>query len=446
MMKKLLSLVLGLLMLPLLTEASSSSQVITLSPWWNVMSTPAVLSSLEFSNGWEWISFSTLKEWSWVSVAATTNNIKPLDGFLVYNSNNNDVSLTLNFKESASPSDKIFQKDLELWWNLVWITTTQDPLKTISPVMEIDVTNHLTNKVNSDYSNTINPELWEAYFVFIDKKDTIYGWVVEQIITNIQTYEDEQDGWNSEIENNNTEVKILPISINTWVKLVLDWKFNLLAKFKIRTAKMIEWWKLNSMILKSNTNDNPKDKSKLRIFVWSQEINNDNISINSSWDIIIKWANIDINLTNVEVEFEYWDHLWNCTTNYTLTEVNWQNFDLKFIQKFMWMYAYSWRWTDMWDWTTKFDFSVSHNENINSLSWVVMFAWNNILNTPEDFIDTAHSITINNLDQEQIVDWIWYWCPINLTNINDCNDKILKSDFKYLFESWEWIDLKVFNS
>lgn len=329
MMKKLLSLVLGLLMLPLLTEASSSSQVITLSPWWNVMSTPAVLSSLEFSNGWEWISFSTLKEWSWVSVPATTNNIKPLDGFLVYNSNNNDVSLTLNFKENSSPSDKIFQKNLELWWNLVWITTTQDPLKTISPVMEIDVTDHLTNKVNSDYSNTINPELWEAYFVFIDKKDTIYGWVVEQVVQTEQTGETEEDAEEGQIVK--PELKIA--SSQSAEQTVSNTNLISIVKFRVKVSdwtSTISWFTLKWL-----SNDNPNQKNKLNIYVWDLPLIHEEYDINNSWDIIVHWLHEELSKNWKTIEVWLWDPEWWSSYEYKLTNVNWVDADINFKTNFI---------------------------------------------------------------------------------------------------------------
>ncbi|MCR5411915.1 MAG: hypothetical protein K6E76_02765 [Patescibacteria group bacterium] len=52
---------------------------ITLAPGWNVGSTPAILSSLSFSNGGNGISFSKLVNEKRQTVSATTENIKPLE-------------------------------------------------------------------------------------------------------------------------------------------------------------------------------------------------------------------------------------------------------------------------------------------------------------------------------------------------------------------------------
>lgn len=432
MMKKLLSLVLGLLMLPLLTEASSSSQMITLSPWWNVMSTPAVLSSLEFSNGWEWISFSTLKEWSWVSVAATTDNIKPLDGFLVYNSNNNDVSLTLNFKENSSPSDKIFQKDLELWWNLVWITTTQDPLKTISPVMEIDVTDHLTNKVNSDYSNTIDPELWEAYFVFIDKKDTIYGWVVEQVV---QT---EQAGEAGEVDYEMIASEIIGYRSS---KIKVGSNLSSLAKFKVKSEN---WWVLKSFVLKSIWEDKLIDKSPLMINVWSLDVDiYNNVSINEDWDIIVSWLNEELRWSYKNINVQIIEHPWNMSLKYKLVKVNNTDADITFATKLIDKLAFVKKQDNLWE-STLFTFGVEKYHSKYSITWVVLFAWLNALNDPISSVDNWTELEIQNWSWEQIVDAIWFGCQTWTININQCNSYVLKSEDDGWLKIWDK-DIKVFS-
>lgn len=149
------------------------AQDIQLNPGWNAVSTPAYLSNLTFSNGWEWISFITLKDWSWISVPATVDNIKPLDGFMVYNANSSTVTLTLDYKTNPTPAESIWQKQLSRWWNLLWITTTDDPFNGIDATMYVDPTIGWRYTVSNWI---INPELGEAYFVFVSD-GSIYGWV-----------------------------------------------------------------------------------------------------------------------------------------------------------------------------------------------------------------------------------------------------------------------------
>lgn len=186
-MKKLLALLASTLVLAFVAvEASwlNPTKTITLSHWWNVVSTPAILTSIDFSNGWEGITFSKLDNWEWKSVAATVANIKPLEWFMVYNNNDSDVSMLLTYKEDVSPTQSILQKDLDYWWNLLWITTTESPFSNIwsAANMSIDITDW-TNKVWSSYihnstsSSVANPELGEAYFVYVNQQNGLYGWV-----------------------------------------------------------------------------------------------------------------------------------------------------------------------------------------------------------------------------------------------------------------------------
>ena len=184
-MKKWLFSLLLLSFIPLVNALDTPSKTIALAPGWNVVSTPANLLDLTFSNGWEWITFTTLKNWSWQSVAATVKNIKPLDGFLVFNANSSTVNLYLWYKYSQSPTEAVVQKTLDYWWNLLGITTTSNPFGNIwsSATMTMDLTENTTNKlsseyeVNVDWSTIANPELGEAYFVYVNQKDKLYGWI-----------------------------------------------------------------------------------------------------------------------------------------------------------------------------------------------------------------------------------------------------------------------------
>jgi hypothetical protein len=45
-------------------------------------------------------------------VPALVDNIKPLDGFMVYNANSSTVTLTLDYKENPTPAESIWQKQL----------------------------------------------------------------------------------------------------------------------------------------------------------------------------------------------------------------------------------------------------------------------------------------------------------------------------------------------
>ena len=164
--------------------------IITLQPWWNVVSTPAILSSIEFWNEWENISFSKLDNWSWISVPANISNIIPLEWFLVNNNNENPVDMLFVYKENPSLSESMIEKNLKLWWNFLWITTVNSPFHNIPwATMSLDFTSYgqtnLKNGVignsnfnwNTQSSSVSNLDLWESYWIFVNQENSIYWWV-----------------------------------------------------------------------------------------------------------------------------------------------------------------------------------------------------------------------------------------------------------------------------
>lgn len=171
-----------LLWLPLFTSADGF-KTITLAPWWNVVSTPWVLSSISYSNWWWGLSFFKLVWGNRQSVAWNITNIKPLQWFLVNNSNSSDVIMSLRY----SPQTVMWAtltNNVSKWWNLLWITDTNS-LSAVYWDITVDFTNNWTtnllNKVNDNYKtyysyNVANPQIWEAYWVYMSYARE-YWWV-----------------------------------------------------------------------------------------------------------------------------------------------------------------------------------------------------------------------------------------------------------------------------
>lgn len=186
-MKRLSKLFLSIFVLSLwlvgaYSRADATWMTITLTPWWNVVSTPALLSNISFSNWWNGISFSYLESGQWMSVVPTIDTMKPLWWFLVKNSNNTDVDMVLTYK-NISPSESMHQKNVNIWRNLLWITTMNQPFYSINPRLYLDFTNNnnsnLLNTINTDYIawnwNIPYPEIWEAYWIFLSSNQ-LYWW------------------------------------------------------------------------------------------------------------------------------------------------------------------------------------------------------------------------------------------------------------------------------
>lgn len=202
-------------------------KTITLYHGRNVVSTTAILHSIEFSNWWEWISFSKLNNWQRTTVPVTIDNIKPLEWFMVYNSNTGDINMTFNYKTDVSPTEAILQKNINFWWNLLWIVTINSPFDNIwdAAVMSVDFTNNWTinklNKINSNYvwnptsSNVNNPQLWEAYWIFINQENAVYWWI---------------NNWWIDIRNDAT------ISTTNKKAVLLKGKNSLIAHFMVKPS------------------------------------------------------------------------------------------------------------------------------------------------------------------------------------------------------------------
>jgi hypothetical protein len=163
-------------------------KTITLKSGWNVLSTPQVLSSIAFSNGTAvGLSFYKLEGWVWAgtTIVPNTTNIKPLEGFLVYNSNAGEIQTYLTYSTGLTPVQKIFQKSLSSGWNVLGVTTTTSPYSTIgsTATSSVDFTDGTTNLYNVSTTGFLttnwnasvaNVQLWEAYWVFMSA-NWIYG-------------------------------------------------------------------------------------------------------------------------------------------------------------------------------------------------------------------------------------------------------------------------------
>jgi len=181
-------LIYSFLFLVMILWFSFADKIIVLTPWWNVVSTPNLLSWVDFSNEGAWVSFYSLVWGSWVSVIPTATTIVPLEWYVVNNSNTWNVSMSLIYKTNVSPMEILFQKTLNIGWNFLWITTETSPFSNIgdSATMSVDFTkssiSNLSNwvndgiTVNNTSSSLSSPELWESYWVFVTSQWAIYWW------------------------------------------------------------------------------------------------------------------------------------------------------------------------------------------------------------------------------------------------------------------------------
>lgn len=210
-------------------EPEEVTTVTTLKPWLNSFSTPAVVDSISFSNGWDNISFAKMVNWKWTPVTFTDSNVKsvirPLDGFIVRNSNSEDVTMTIVYDNDIDINDALPQKQLDAWWNFLWITKTVSPFETVANAVVkdvIDFTFWNTNKIDlSKLRDATSFMLWKAYWVFVNNSNWIYGWRNNPDVLP-----------NATLVNNLTKVVKFPVN-EVSKKIVFDGTYTALADHSI---------------------------------------------------------------------------------------------------------------------------------------------------------------------------------------------------------------------
>jgi hypothetical protein len=113
--------------LPVIVSASTLySQSISLTPGWNVVSTPRVLdshtfSAAETSSNFDIYVLDASQSSGWATMAAEgQSEFTPLSGYFVNNKTGNNQTLTLNFASTTSPNQQLFSRSFTTpgWYSL----------------------------------------------------------------------------------------------------------------------------------------------------------------------------------------------------------------------------------------------------------------------------------------------------------------------------------------
>ncbi len=108
------------------TNAQSVSQVVELAPGWNVVSTPMVLHSHDFSadetsTNFDIYVLDASKPTGWATMADLgQTKFTPLFGYFINNKTGEDQTLTFSFKSDVPPNEKLFERTFtaEGWYSL----------------------------------------------------------------------------------------------------------------------------------------------------------------------------------------------------------------------------------------------------------------------------------------------------------------------------------------
>lgn len=97
---------------------ASTSETLTLSPGWNILSTPRLLEFHSFSAPETSVNFdifvldaSSTSGWSTMAEIGQTEFL-PLYGYFVQNKTGANQTLTLNFRQNVAPADRLFERKL----------------------------------------------------------------------------------------------------------------------------------------------------------------------------------------------------------------------------------------------------------------------------------------------------------------------------------------------
>ena len=276
-----------------LISFGDGEDLIRLTPWLNVVSTPAIVKEISFENWWNNISIATMEKWYWKPITINKENVssifRPLNGYIVRNDNPEDVYMTLVYDKDIDISDAFLSKKLDAGWNFLWITKENKPFNNIAEALAttiIDLTDwsNFSNKIIlwKTFKDATSFVLWKAYGVFINNFNWIYGW------TNNLGDGNELGQW--ELTNEITE----NIDIEMWKnnkKTVFNWYFtakdNSMKLYKISILCMDEACPCFS------DDDNLKFNVTLG---WNSYVTTNNWEISLNDILLEKWESIPLKI------------------------------------------------------------------------------------------------------------------------------------------------------
>ncbi len=119
--------------------SSGFSHVISLEPGWNLVSTPRLLSSHEFSASSTSANYdiyvmnpSSASKWSTMAELNQTE-FQPLFGYFINNKVGTTTTLTFNYQENVAPNERFFSRNLQAGWNAIGVANPSYALKQKDP-------------------------------------------------------------------------------------------------------------------------------------------------------------------------------------------------------------------------------------------------------------------------------------------------------------------------
>lgn len=134
--------------------------IINLNPGWNLVSTPRILESYEFSapeniENFSIYLYSNTSSSGWQTmVEAGQNTFSPLYGYFIYNHTGLNQTLKFIYKQNNDPAARLFNRNLITGWNVFGVANPTYLLKQYTPD-NVD-TNNIQNTLASISSSVVS--------------------------------------------------------------------------------------------------------------------------------------------------------------------------------------------------------------------------------------------------------------------------------------------------
>lgn len=166
-MKKTLTFALSAVLFFIVAGTASASslytQTITLNTGWNIVSTPRVLDSHNFSeaeivNNFDVYVLNPSDSSNWSTTASIgQTEFQPLYGYFINNKTGASQTLTLNYKQQVDPNGRLFERNFNQtgWYSI----GAANPTYVKSKCSDTSGTNNvgsILNSLNGNFSNVID--------------------------------------------------------------------------------------------------------------------------------------------------------------------------------------------------------------------------------------------------------------------------------------------------
>jgi len=141
---------------------TANSQVITLSPGWNIVSTPRILTSHQFSaaetsDNFDIYLLDPTSPSNWQTMQGSgQSEFQPLFAYFINNKTGNDQTLTFIYNFDLTPAQRLFQRTLQPGWNAIGIASTTYALPQGSTNTDTNNPSNILNPIRESVSQVID--------------------------------------------------------------------------------------------------------------------------------------------------------------------------------------------------------------------------------------------------------------------------------------------------